>query len=155
MNHWLTRIANDYGSLPSAGAVIVSALIALCIALYTIGTNRAIARRKATLDLIIMSETAEFFRTLTTNLNTIRDENPDGIASVIPILTKKVAKFKRNFDPENPPLISQDELVVFKTVQSYLNYYELIAVGIDNRILDEKFYCNWMQSNFISTWEWF
>lgn len=60
---------------------------------------------------------------------------------------------RREEAPQLFDIPSEHEIEDFKTVQYYLNHFEIIAIGIDNKILDEKFYKNWMKNNFIATWK--
>jgi Domain of unknown function (DUF4760) len=66
-------------------------------------------------------------------------------------LGKLLLRYRKNYEG-NPPIITDVEYESFKTIQYSLNYYELIAVGIDNRILDEGFYFDWMRSGYVETW---
>lgn len=146
----LAELSKNYGPVLSAGAVLVSATAALLAALYTISTNRALARKKATLDLIIKSETDEYFLKLTKTYTSIRD-GEGGVNGAIAPLEKLFAR-RRKQPGDEPIVVTDDEVTLVKTVQSYLNYYELIAIGIDNKILDEKFYQDWMRSGFVDAW---
>lgn len=148
----LKEASSGYGPFVAGGAVLISTTVALIVAVVTIVTHRSLARKRATLDLIIKSETDEYFQNLTKKFVIIRDEDPAGALAVQPVLEKLFYLHRNRTGEKLMDLVSEKQADNFKTVQYYLNYYELVAVGIDNKILDEKFYKHWMRTSFITTW---
>ncbi len=59
---------------------------------------------------------------------------------------RRQSTFGRLHDP------TEDEKDERQSVIDYLNHYELVAIGIRERILDAKFYRNWMESAFVRDW---
>lgn len=106
--------------------VAVSALIALSALVNT----RQIARRKATLDLIKKVESTDHYRQLNKTFSRLR--RSEGFAHL-----------------GNPRPEDEDDRA---RVNDYLNHYELVSVGIFQRILDEAFYRTWMRAPFVRDW---
>lgn len=104
-----------------------SALIAWR-ALYN---TRALARRKATIDLIEKAESSEVYREAHRIFSEVRRGN--------------------GFQRLAAPLTDKDQLTR-QRVLDYLNHYELVSIGIRAGILDEAFYRAWMQGPFVRDW---
>jgi hypothetical protein len=149
---FLKELAKDYGPYISAGTVFISAAVAFTVAAITIKTNRSIARKKATLDLIVMSETNPQFQEMFKQFIILRDESKDGIFSIAPVLRKLFEVHHAKGALKLRDHLSNKKIETFKNLQNCLNYYELIAVGIDNKILDEKFYREWKKRMFVNAW---
>lgn len=94
-------------------------------------TTRAVARQRATLDLIEKRESTEHYRTLASGFSRIRRANG---FEALNNTTTDIAKAERQI------------------VVDYLNHYELISIGILNNILDERIYRTWMRGPFVRDW---
>jgi hypothetical protein len=114
-------------------AIFGSALIAAGLSWLAIKTNRAIARKRATLDLIERSESQPYYRDLYEAFKSVRDD-PTGFEPLV--------------SPTNPTLKKQRQDVL-----AFLNHYELIALGCGSDVLDKDFYCGWMKAAVVRDWE--
>ncbi|MEL6792629.1 MAG: DUF4760 domain-containing protein [Pseudomonadota bacterium] len=110
----------------------ISAATAAYLSVQAIRANRDIARKKASLDLIVQAEATEYFQTLRRAFHSIRNDE---------------AGFEQIFAPTNPEILKQRQAVL-----SYLNHYELIAMGISDGTLDESVYRNYMRSILVRDW---
>lgn len=108
-------------------AIFISAIIARHVALSSIEKQREIQAKKATLDLIAAQEVDREFIEAKSDFNEQRDK-PSGF--------KRFAE-----DPPSGKILANVRLV--------LNRYELIAVGIEQGILDEAFYKSWFQNSLL------
>jgi hypothetical protein len=119
---------------PAFAVSIVSAAIAVVsasIAFLGVRNARAVARQKATLDLIEKVESTEHYRTRTSNFTAI--------------------KRGKRFGDLVAPVTDADKAARLLLID-YLNHYELIALGIRNNILDAAIYREWMGSAFVGDW---
>ncbi|WP_181454285.1 DUF4760 domain-containing protein [Halomonas sp. SL1] len=110
-------------------AILLSAVVGAGTALFAVWRQRHIARVRATLDVILKSESDEFYKEIHRCFS---------------------SELKRNGGLEG--LInaqSEAEIESRTSVLDFLNHYELIAVSIDRSILDEHFYKSWMRSTYI------
>ncbi len=114
-------------------AVLTPALVivSLALAARSIRNTRAVARQKATIDLIEKAESTQHYRDQAAAFIKARDSG----------------KLGRLGDPK----IDEDRLLR-RQVLGYLNHYELIAIGIEDNILDEAIYRKWMQSAAVADW---
>jgi len=110
--------------------LLVVSLISLAFAYRAIVNTRAIARQKATLDLIEKVESSEHYRKL---VKTVTALTPAGFLAL-------------NDPQDDAAKVERQNLL------DYLNHYELVAVGIENDILDDKIYRRWMQSFAVTDW---
>ena len=112
---------------------ITPALVALSIfiAILAILNTRAVARQKATLDLIEKTESTEHYRKLNDAFSELR----------------RGAGFGHLHDPAD-----DDTKVARQAVADYLNHYELVSIGILENILDQKIYRAWMEGPFVRDW---
>ncbi|PJG56617.1 hypothetical protein CVM73_03445 [Bradyrhizobium forestalis] len=94
-------------------------IIAGCIAFYSIHVTRSIARRRATIDFFLKTEVdssiVKLFQSFDDHVEAVSKEIRGGKT------LKEIVK-----SPE------------YKTVHACLNIHELIAVGIHNKVFDEK-----------------
>lgn len=107
--------------------VAVSALIAW----LAVKNTRAVARLRATLDLIEKVESTDHYRALRSQFFNLRDGSG----------------FGHLHNPKNDKTKAER-----RAVADYLNHYELISIGILNNILDEKIYRAWMEAAFVRDW---
>lgn len=110
----------------------ISASIAGYLSWKSIQTNRDIARKRATLDLIERSESGPYYQELYRTFTDIRRDN---------------GGFDQIINPTNPEIVKQRQMVI-----NYLNHYEIIALGIFESILDEKVYKGYMRSTVVRDW---
>lgn len=116
----------DYRIYLTPALVLVSTIVAVIALVNT----RRLARRKATLDLIEKGESTDHYRELNKTFSGLR--RGKGFAHL-----------------SKPAPTDEDDR---SRVNDYLNHYELVAVGIFQRILDEKFYRSWMRAPFVRDW---
>lgn len=110
-------------------AILLSATIGGSIAWSAVNANRETARKRATLDVILKSESDDYFERI-----------------YIVFLSEK----NRSSGLEVLLLAESDGEKKAKTeVDNFLNHYELIAISINQNILDEDFYKQWMKSTYI------
>jgi hypothetical protein len=114
-------------ALLSPVLVLLSALVAI----IGIRNVRAVARQRATLDIIEKFESTEHYRALNEAFSTVR----------------KSAGFAALHDPATAA-----SKKTRGQVQDYINHYELVAIGIRNNILDAKIYRTWMASAVVRDW---
>jgi len=119
---------STYGSIITDGAIIVSAFAALTIIL----TNRNIARRRGTLDLILHIESDG-------ELIEARNEF---------INLKKSEKRSANWGTE-----AQRESPEAKNIRTTLNINELVAVSIKEGVIDETVFRRWLNGAYIDDWK--
>ncbi len=110
-------------------AILFSAIIGAIIALRSIHDNRDIARKRATLDTILKSQSDEYF---------------ERIYSVFSSEIDSTSKSKKLLNAETP-----NDKKIRLEIENYVNYCELIAISIEQKILDEIFYKEWMKSTYI------
>ena len=112
---------------------ITPALVAIStiVAFLALVNTRRLARRKATLDLIEKVESTDHYRDLNSTFSRLRR----GVG----------------FAHLSNPSTEADQVDRAK-VNDYLNHYELVSVGILQRILDEAFYRTWMRAPFVRDW---
>ncbi|MEM7546922.1 MAG: DUF4760 domain-containing protein [Pseudomonadota bacterium] len=109
-----------------------SAITAAYLSVQSIRTNRDMARKKATLDLIVQTESTDYYQSLYRTFTDIR---------------KDESGFAQIFSPSNPEIVKQRQMVL-----NYLNHYEIIAMGIADGILDEIVYKDYMRSTVVRDW---
>jgi len=119
---------STYGSIITGGAIIVSAVSAFFIIL----SNRNIAKRRATLDLILHIESDG-------DLITARNEF---------INLKKSEKRSANWGKEE-----QRESPEAKNIRTTLNINELVAVSIKEGVIDETVFRRWFNRAYIDDWK--
>jgi len=129
----LTQIScsPSYGPWLTAGAILLSAGVGAAVALLSIGAQRAIARKRATLDLLSQKEWDKDYITAKNEFNKLRD-SPSGLAMW-------AADEHKHSEQLN-------------IIRNTLNDYELIAVGIREGILDEALYRRWFKPSLIKDW---
>jgi len=115
-----------YGLCFQAGAIIASALGVAAI----IAWNIRIARRRATLDILLSEQSHEI---------TIKERTKF-------VSLKKEGNLTKWALPENN---KTDEL---ETIRSVLNRYELVAIGIERSALDGQLYKNWCRTTLVNDW---
>jgi len=110
-------------------AILLSATVGGIIAWAAVKTNREMARKRATLDVILKSESDEYF---------------ERIYAVFLSEKKRSSGLEALLHSE-----SDSERKAKMEVDNLLNHYELIAISIHQNILDEDFYKEWMRSTYV------
>ena len=121
-------------SLDIAGLVIalLAVTVAAGMAVYQLREQRRIAARRATLDFIANLEVHNSqWADLRTKFRSLKAANR------LPSLVNS-----------DNPADDRDRI----DVVTYLNHFELVAVAIKNRIIDEKLYKEWFCTAYIRTW---
>lgn len=106
-------------------------LISIFVAWRALVNARTIARQKATIDLIEKKESTEHYRSISITFSELRRG--------------------KGFDHLTNPQ-SEHDRAERQAVIAYLNHYELIALGIIQKTLDEAFYRSWMRGPFVRDW---
>jgi hypothetical protein len=127
---WLHYFAQKL--LPYAPLITPSvAVIAGCIGLYSIHVTRTIARKRATIDFFLKTEAdgsiVKLFQQFEEHLV---------------IVKQKLKEAKKFAEVTNA--------VEYKTVHACLNMHELIAVGISNKVFDEKVAYNYWSGALVA-----
>ena len=137
----LPTIAKNYGFFISAGAVLGSAAIAGAVALLNIRTNRELGRKTTTRRLIHDKEEKPHYTELQEKFWTL--------------LPKGELTSERTAFIDRLPALAHDhaDYPSTRALDDYLNHYEIIAIGIQARILDKDFYAAWMKSAYVDTWD--
>jgi hypothetical protein len=115
-----------YGLCAQAGAIIASALGVIAI----ISWNVRIARRRATLDIVLNEQTHDIVIKERTQFITLKRKGD---------LSAWAASDKVN-EPE------------VETIRAILNRYELVAIGIKKSTLDPGIYRRWCRTTLVEDW---
>ena len=116
----------NYGLCIQAGAIIISAIGVIITLLW----SRNVARRRATLDILLSEQTDQGTLTIRTEFAKLRDAG-------------HLAKWA------NPEETSSEQAEV---IRSTLNRYELVAIGIRRGIIDGKSYKRWCRTTLVKDW---
>lgn len=117
---------------PTGGVVLFVGICGAFIAAWGVISNRAIARRKATLDLITSQE---------------RDGDIIKARNVFIDLAKKNGGLAPYAELDR----EADEAT--QSIRTVLNEFELISIGIQRGILDFELYRRWHRSGVVKYWE--
>jgi Domain of unknown function (DUF4760) len=113
-------------------AVFITATFATIVAIWGVLSQRAIARRRATLDLIARNEAdhdlIEGYKKFVELALA-----PEGLAKWADVANEKTTETQ--------------------TIRLILNQYELVAIGIQLGILDFKFWQRWGKSITVRSWK--
>jgi Domain of unknown function (DUF4760) len=113
-------------------AVLISTCVATLIAIWGVLSQRAIARRRATIDLITRNEADH---------DLIKGYQKHIELALAP---EGLAKWAD---------VAKEKTVETQTIRLILNQYELVAIGIQLGILDYKFWRRWGRSTTIRSWK--
>jgi len=111
-------------------SVSVSAVVAVVLALTQLSTTRAIARMRATLDLIEKAESSDHYVRITGVFSDYRRRNA----------------FLDLVEPTDA--LRADRFAVL----GYLNHYETIALFIRKKVLDGPTYRDWIIGTLVRDW---
>lgn len=121
-----------YGpSLVETGAILITALVAILVAVRAIMNERAIARTSLAFD--------SFSRTLW---------DRDYLKA-----RKKFIEIRNGGDLAKWSAAEHDASEEAEAIRSILNYYETMAIGIEGRILDEGFLFNAFRGALLRDWD--
>ena len=109
------------------GAILFSALCATLVAVIAMLLQARTARKRATLDMLCKKEWDRDYIAAKEQFNKLKSESD---------LVKWAAKDAWNTEESN-------------NIRNTLNDYEMIAIGIRRKILDEKIYKLWMKTMFV------
>ena len=109
--------------------------IGVVVAILAIEANRRIARMRATLDLIERTESSEHYRDIRRAFRILIDDPSEDT-------------LHRLADAKN-----DSDRATGQKIYTYLNHYELVAIGCNAGILDEDYYAVWMRSTLVRDWE--
>ena len=106
--------------------------IGICAAIWQIMHSRKVTGRKATLDYIARYEVhnPEWSQLSSTARSILRDES-----KWLPLV---------NDDDDPPPTTIQ--------IIKYINHHELIAIAIEEKIVDERLYSKWARKRYLRNW---
>ena len=106
------------------------ACAATIIAWLSLRNTRAVARQKATLDLILQEEFAQHYRDTAAKFSNLRQT--------------------RTMDHLNNPV--EGDKADRRALIDHVNHYEIVALGIREDILDARIYRAWMEGAFVRDW---
>ena len=112
-------------------AVILT--LSLGVAIAGLLNAKAIARKKATLDLIETSEYTSHYQEMRATFSYYR---------------RRKGGFAPIRDPGSEARLKKDR----NEILSYLNYYEMVSIGIDRGVFDKDIYKAWMAGPFVRDW---
>lgn len=125
---WLTCFLSTYGPLVTPGAILISAAVAVGVMIY----NAQIARRRATVDLI---------------MNSRQNESFSKARKVVLNFQEDGTQFSKFALAENAQTDENQCVLVV------LNFNEFVAVGIRENAFDEKTYKRLRKTRYIRDWE--
>jgi Domain of unknown function (DUF4760) len=115
-----------YGLCAQTGAIVVSAIGVMLVIFW----NVRIARRRATLDILLNEQTHE-----------------------TPIAERtEFLKIKKGGDLSKWATAQHSDAPQVETLRSVLNRYELVAIGISGSTLDGKLYKKWCRTTLVNDW---
>lgn len=128
MPEWLACIVSEYGPLITPGAILISAVVAIAVMVY----NAKIARRRATVDLVMhMRQNQALIEARKTVLR-LQEQNA------------QFAKWA---------LLEHADSEESRHILEVLNTNEFVAVGIRERAFDEGTFKRLSRSRFIRDWD--
>ena len=125
-------VAETFLGMHEVHAVLATAVLAAVIACWGILSQRALACRQATLDMITASEADR--QLIDARLTFIRLAKENGGLAVWA-------------EPQNEATVES------QAIRLVLNQFELAAIGISRKILDYQLYVRWCGSSAQKTWE--
>jgi Domain of unknown function (DUF4760) len=130
--NFFSSISDAFVAPNNVGATLVIGLLAAAMAAWGIFTQRAVARRRATLDLISSLE---------------RD------GDVIAARSKFIELAKSEGGLANWAGQSNENSAEAQSIRTVLNEFELFAIGIQRGIIDFELYKRWNRSSVIRYWQ--
>lgn len=105
--------------------------VSVLVAIVGVFSARSLARKRATLDMIEKFESTAHYKSLHAAFAYHRHHN----------------SFEKLHNPTE-----QKDRADRQSVLDYLNHYEIVAVGIKDKILDKSSYDKWMRGPFVRDW---
>jgi hypothetical protein len=115
-----------YGLWIQAGAIAASGIGVI----ITVLVNRAVARRRATIDLMLMEETNTGMMETRQKFINLREKG-----NLVQFAAKEY--------------LASDETVIIRNI---LNRYELIAIGCCKHTIDRNIYWDWYRTTLVNDW---
>ncbi|MGF1474510.1 MAG: DUF4760 domain-containing protein [Geminicoccaceae bacterium] len=106
-------------------------IFAVVAALIGIVSARQIARSKVTLDFIEKKESTSYYRRIHNTFS----------------LYRKAGRLAFLYDPK-----TDEDRAARTDVFDYLNHYEIVSIGILERVLSGRIYKKWMRGPFVRDW---
>lgn len=110
-------------------------VISIFVAVLAVLTARAIAREKATLDLIEKAESSDHYRAVSQTFSSMR-----------------LGAGFSHLHASNDANLTAEGTRQRRAVFDYISHFELVAIGIKRGVLDEKLYKQWMHGAFVRDW---
>lgn len=131
----------EYGPIITACVILASGVIAI----IGIRINNSIAKRRATIDFIEAYESGAVYRDANRRFRELRLSSVgDFVGNPTPAKTGTMRELAGTTDQG----LLQDR----EHINNFLNHHELLAIGMNRRALDEKFYRTWMEGPVIRDW---
>lgn len=124
---WLSCVVQKYGPLITPGAILISAGVAICVMVY----NAKIARRRATVDLVLHLNSNDEWNKARKKVLELHEKDEEFLKYAL----KEHSKTEEN-----------------SCILSVLNTNEFIAVGIREGAFDENTYKRLRRRAFIRDW---
>lgn len=125
--NWLVCLLNNYGPLVTAGAILISAGVAVCAIIY----NAKLLKKRATIDLVMYQR---------------KDEALIKAKRMVLDLHEKTAQFSKFALKENFGSEENDAILTM------LNSHEFVAVGVREGSFDENTYKRLRWSALVRDW---
>lgn len=136
---WSNIFCEIPAGLKSAVAILISAGTGASIALYSILRNVQVQREKATLDMIQKNESDDYYISILAAFQQAA-KHPAGI---VDFMTSEALQGEELKEREAQRRAAND----------FLNHYELVALSIRKKVLDEQFYKGWMRGTLLCHYE--
>ncbi|WP_286272435.1 DUF4760 domain-containing protein [Thalassotalea hakodatensis] len=136
--HLIEQLPSKY---VSAGAIMLSALVAICMGVYTTNMNRKIARKRATADILTTIETDKDIIAAENTFKTLKTQK---FAPLMAAAYKGVA-----IDPINDRKRVRLELQII----TFLNMYENLFLGVMMDVYDELLLFKYKRGAVLTHWK--
>lgn len=150
IHHFFKIKYYDMSGFITPSLVFLGAVFAAMVAVRNTNAAGNLARDKATLDLILKEETDQFILEKRKNFLTLRSKGN----LVTWALNWGEGKHKPLPDNSSEATQEQQEEMTnaHDAIGFVLNKYEMIAIGVRNKILSEKIYDEWLGTTIINDW---
>lgn len=129
---------SDNTSLTTAGAIVLSAAVAICISVYHSTWTTKTARTKATYDAHNNKQLDGDYLHARDMFIQARNKGPNGVMDA-------VSKYQPGTDAQP----SGDNMNIVAAVRLIMNDYELMFIAIEEKVLDVEFLKKWHKSTII------
>lgn len=124
----------------SAGAIVMSAIVAICMGVYTTNMNRRIARKRATADILTTIETD---KDIIAAENTFKALKKEKFASLM------IANKQSDPSPRDERKLIRLELQII----TFLNMYENLFLGVMMEVYDELLLFKYKRGAILNHWK--